>query len=178
MKLYVVRHGQTDWNLNGKIQGVSDIELNETGIEQAYELKDKIKDYKIDVIISSTLKRAKKTAEIINEAFGVDIIHTEKIVERGFGKFEGRIFETFDMDMLYDLTMNYSEDDVEPVLDLCDRISTFLEEVKEKYSDKNVLIVTHGGACRAIVAYLNYGKFPSKLAPAGFSNCEIREFDI
>lgn len=67
MKFYVVRHGQTDWNAEGRIQGKTDIELNETGIEQARQLKELIKDYNIDLIISSPLKRTRKTAEIINE---------------------------------------------------------------------------------------------------------------
>ena len=66
MKIYVVRHGQTNWNVKGKIQGKSDIELNEKGIEQAKELKELIKNYDINLIISSPLKRAKQTAEIIN----------------------------------------------------------------------------------------------------------------
>ena len=71
MKLYVMRHGQTDWNVAGKIQGSTDIELNETGIKQAEATKEKLLGENIDVIISSPLKRARKTAEII--ASGRDI---------------------------------------------------------------------------------------------------------
>ena len=66
MKIYVMRHGQTDWNLAGKAQGRTDIELNDTGIEQAKQTKKQIDNYKIDLIICSPLKRARKTAEIIN----------------------------------------------------------------------------------------------------------------
>ena len=67
MKIYVIRHGQTDWNVAGKCQGRTDIELNETGIEQAKQAKEQLKNYNIDQIICSPLKRTRKTAEIINE---------------------------------------------------------------------------------------------------------------
>ena len=63
--LYIVRHGQTDWNVRQLRQGRTDIELNETGIEQAMELRDKLKSVKIDVCYASPLKRAMKTAQII-----------------------------------------------------------------------------------------------------------------
>ena len=65
MKIYVVRHGQTDWNVAGKCQGRTDIELNNTGIEQAKNTKEQLKNYNIDLIICSPLKRAIKTAEIL-----------------------------------------------------------------------------------------------------------------
>ncbi len=68
MKLFVVRHGETDWNVERRLQGQTDIELNENGIRQANKLKQDLndKDCNIDLIISSPLKRAKKTAEIIS----------------------------------------------------------------------------------------------------------------
>ena len=91
MKFYVVRHGQTDWNAKGRIQGKTDIELNEIGIEQARQLKALIKDYNIDLIISSPLKRARKTAEIINETVKCNIIFEDSLKERGYGIFEGMI---------------------------------------------------------------------------------------
>lgn len=65
MKLFLTRHGQTDWNIAQKIQGRTDIELNATGIRQAENTREKLLDETIDLIISSPLKRTKKTAEII-----------------------------------------------------------------------------------------------------------------
>ena len=64
MKLYLARHGQTDWNLEHKAQGQVDIPLNDTGIKQAEELKDKLKSYDFDICYCSPLKRAIQTAEI------------------------------------------------------------------------------------------------------------------
>ena len=89
MKLYVIRHGQTDWNVAGKCQGMTDIELNSTGIEQAKQASEQIYNYKIDLIICSPLKRARKTAEIINEVTNCQIISDERIIERNCGNIEG-----------------------------------------------------------------------------------------
>ena len=89
MEIFVTRHGQTNWNFLGKIQGKTDIELNETGKLQAKETGEKIKEEKIDLIIASPLKRARETAEIINSNFGVQILEDERLMERGFGKSEG-----------------------------------------------------------------------------------------
>lgn len=96
MRLLLTRHGQTDWNVLGKIQGQTDIELNEIGIKQAEATREKIANQKIDVIISSPQKRAKKTAEIIAKGRNIPIIIDKEIEERNFGKFEGKTREEFD----------------------------------------------------------------------------------
>lgn len=90
MKLLLTRHGQTDWNVAGKVQGTTDIELNEIGKKQAEETGKKLLNYDIDIIISSPLKRAKKTAEIIRENRNIPILLDDGLKERCFGKFEGK----------------------------------------------------------------------------------------
>ena len=85
--IYVVRHGQTDWNLQGRCQGWHDIELNQTGIEQAEKLAKLLADVKFDVCFSSPLKRAVKTAQTIYDG---NIILDQRIIERGNGELEGR----------------------------------------------------------------------------------------
>lgn len=85
----MTRHGQTDWNLLGKIQGQTDIELNDTGRNQAEETGMQIQNEKIDLIITSPLKRAKETAEIINKNFNVSIIEDDRLLERKYGRNEG-----------------------------------------------------------------------------------------
>mgnify|MGYP005782903757 FL=1 len=89
MKILITRHGQTDWNVLGKIQGQTDIELNDNGRQQAKETGELIKNENIDIIITSPLKRAKETAKIINENFNVTIIEDNRLMERNFGKSEG-----------------------------------------------------------------------------------------
>ena len=89
MKLLVVRHGRTDWNDLGKVQGLADIKLNKEGINQAYQTKEKLKDYDIDLIISSPLTRTRQTAEIINEGRNIKTIYDDRIIERDYGEYEG-----------------------------------------------------------------------------------------
>ena len=181
MKLYVMRHGQTEWNVLKKIQGHTDIELNETGISQAQKAKDKFNEFSIDLIISSPLKRASKTAEIINEDKKVPIIIEEKIIERGFGDIEGACPDTDELFLnnnFWDYKANLTYGKVEPVADCCNKIWNFLDEVKSKYNDKNVLLVTHGGTARVIQAYFIGIKEDGMVPDIKFPNCEIREYDM
>ena len=89
MEILLTRHGQTEWNALGKLQGRQDIKLNEVGKEQALTTGEKIKNEKIDIIITSPLKRARETAEIINKQFNVEIVEDDRLMERCYGDFEG-----------------------------------------------------------------------------------------
>ena len=108
MKIYIIRHGQTDWNVNKIIQGQKDIELNNTGEEQARNQIKIFNEYNFDLIISSTLKRAQKTAQIINSEKNVDIIYDDRLRERNFGDYEGTP-SNFDEDPIYNLKTNIKE---------------------------------------------------------------------
>ena len=90
MEIFVVRHGQTEWNALEKLQGQTDIELNEVGREQAQITGEQIKNENIDLIITSPLKRARETAEIINKNFNAPIIEDKRLMERGYGELEGK----------------------------------------------------------------------------------------
>ena len=96
MKLLFTRHGQTEWNVLGKVQGRADISLNEKGKEQARKTAEKLQNEDFDLIICSPLKRARETAEIINIGRNVPVIYDETIAERDFGEFEGVQKEEFD----------------------------------------------------------------------------------
>lgn len=89
MKLYLIRHGQTDWNIQGKIQGSHDISLNETGLTQAEMLAESMETKPVKLIFSSTLKRAMSTAEALGRKQGVEIVPMPKLREVEFGKWEG-----------------------------------------------------------------------------------------
>ena len=89
MEILVTRHGQTDWNALGKLQGQTDIELNDIGRQQAKETGKLIKDENIDLIITSSLKRAVETAKIINANFKVNIVEDDRLMERKYGESEG-----------------------------------------------------------------------------------------
>ena len=96
MDLYIVRHGQTDGNVNKIMDGVRDIDLNENGIEQAKVTRDNLKDIKFDLVICSPLSRTKHTMEIIN-INNYPVIFDDRIKERDCGEFTGKGFESLDM---------------------------------------------------------------------------------
>ena len=95
MKILVVRHGRTNWNDLNKVQGLADIELNEEGKSQAKITAEKLKNEKIDLIISSPLTRTKQTAEIVRDGRDIDIIFDDRLKERDYGEFEGLTKEIF-----------------------------------------------------------------------------------
>lgn len=88
MKLYVVRHGLTDWNIQNKIQGLTDIPLNAAGVKQVTKLREKIRDMQFDICFASPLRRTMQTAQIITRG-QCQIIPDSRIIERSFGDFEG-----------------------------------------------------------------------------------------
>lgn len=175
MRLLLTRHGQTDWNVQGKAQGRTDTELNSTGIEQAKMLAEKIKNYNIDVIISSPLKRARKTAEIIATGRNIPILCDEDIIERSFGKYEGQKLKHDDFDAI----KRSGEIGVETDDEFLVRIKRFLERIKKEYKDKTVLIVTHKGTALGMCCYIeglpickeNTSKYKVE-------NCSILEYEI
>lgn len=181
MKLYVMRHGQTDWNVLGKVQGATDIELNEVGLQQAQNAKQNFNQYTIDLIFCSPLKRTRKTAEIINEDRKIPIVYEEKIVERYFGELEGskpmedEIFQKYNF---WDYEADIKICQVESVKEICKRVWGFLEEVKEKYADKNVLFVTHGGTAKTINSYFEGIGEDGILPQLALKNCEIKEYEL
>lgn len=175
MKIYVTRHGQTDWNVQGKTQGRADIELNEVGIKQAKQTKEELKNVDIDLIICSPLRRAKKTAEIINEGRNIPIIFDDQIMERDFGEFEG---EKIKFDEFWDYNAHPRYQKVETIQEIISRISNFLDRIKEEYKDKNILLVTHGGVSIAINCYFKGIPADGKLINYCLHNCEVQEFEI
>ncbi len=179
MKLLLTRHGQTDWNVKGKIQGMTDTELNETGIKQAKQVREKLLNENIDVIITSPLKRARKTAEIIGEGRHIPIIYDERIRERCFGKFEGLTPNEFDFSQIWNYKLNKHYEGAESTGELFDRVTDFLDKIKEEYKDKTVLVVTHGGVTVPIRATLEgIPEGMDVLKNLGIDNCEIKEYDI
>ena len=181
MKLYVVRHGQTDWNLSEKVQGRTDIELNQTGIEQAKQAKENLSEIDFDLVISSPLKRTRKTAEIINEDKNVPLIFDERLIERGFGDVEGtspRKTGVFKEVNIWNYNENIKYNNAETVVEICNRVWNLLDEIKEEYKGKNVLLVTHGGTIKTINAYFNGFDENGVLPRVEIGNCGIKEYEF
>lgn len=161
MKLYIMRHGETDWNRSKKLQGRADIELNEFGRTLAYKTRDGLKDVDFDLVITSPLKRAKETAWIVRGERGIPVIEDARIEEMGFGIYEGmcckgpecnitdKEFEHF-----FTEPQNYkAPEGGESFDEFCARTADFLNELyaKEEYQDSTILISAHGAVLCAML---------------------------
>ena len=170
MNLYVIRHGKTDWNLQSRMQGQSDTNLNQIGIEQADEVRKIIEEKNIDLIISSPLERTKQTAN-------KPIEYNEKIMERNFGILEGKIAtEIENLNDYFEYHKNQELEQGEKIQDFVNRVFEGMKQIEEKHLDKNVLVVTHGGVARAIDYYFNGLPEEKDVGKGLLSNCEIREY--
>lgn len=173
--LYVARHGQTDWNISGKIQGLADISLNEEGKRQAYQLKEKTASLGLDYVITSPLLRAKQTAEIISD-FEIPIVIDKRLTERDFGEFEGLTKQDFDTSSFWNHRLNQKYEKAENVRDFLTRVYHFLDEYKTIYETNNVLVVTHAGVVPAIGCYFNGIPTDNNLFTYHCPNGEILKF--
>jgi len=154
MKLFLVRHGETDWNKEGRLQGRNDIPLNETGIVQMERVADKLCQLsnEIDLIISTPLVRANKSAAIIAEKIGYekDIVIEPLFIERSFGSSEGMKKST----KIKENAVLYGWEDFDKFLD---RARAGLQKYVDS-GDKNILIVAHGDILQAIIVVMGNGK--------------------
>lgn len=155
MILYLMRHGQTDWNLEGRVQGKRDLPLNETGVAQAHKAALRFSELKknIETVYTSDLKRAKKTAEIISACLDLPMHYTKQLREMDFGKAEGikktdlpakfpYIYQAFN-----DVSNPERYDIGYPLGETVGAVQQrFMKVVQRLWEDRreNVLIVTHG----------------------------------
>lgn len=177
MKIYVIRHGRTNCNDEGKYNGKLDEDINEVGIKQAVEASKQVKDLNIDLVICSPLLRTRHTCEIVN-INNIPVIYDKRIEERNCGLLTNKELGEFYYTDFWNYYSDKKIDGLETIQDLFERIKLFLDDIKQKYKDKNILLVTHGGVARAIYFYFN--KLPSDgmIEKFGSSNCGITEYEI
>lgn len=154
MRIYLIRHGETDWNLEGRLQGREDIPLNETGVLQANICGQALKGMDIGAIIISPLSRARKTAEIIAGYVGLsELIVDNRLIERDFGELSGstydrrKYFDTFGIDA-----------GIEPFEALRERLIDCITSCAKVHTGHDAIMVSHGGAINAAVAALTGGE--------------------
>lgn len=155
MNLFVIRHGQTEQNVKKVVQGVTDSELTQEGILQIEKLKPLIDEKKIDRIIASPLKRAMRTAEIISDG-RLPVNVDDRLQERNWGLYEQIEISKVDRINCWNYYLNTKDNSIEPIQDFMKRIGEVLWELKIKYEDQNILLVTHSAVTRAIYYYV-YG---------------------
>jgi len=160
--IYLVRHGETEWNEKKLIQGHSDIPLNKKGEIQAKQLGEKLKDIHFEAVFSSDLVRAKRTAEIMVLEKKLAVITTKALRERLFGRYEGKqVTELrrilgelvlFSKERQKKLELNEIENDE----DVMGRFIPFIRETAVAYQGKNILVVSHGGLIRALLDRIGF----------------------
>jgi len=156
MKITTVRHGQTSWNIERRLQGQSDIELDDMGLSQTEKLGLRLANEKIDIIYTSSLKRAAKTAEVINRHHGVELIVVPALREMHCGIYEGRILDGHEgfgqkLDYHYQ-NINEPMPEGESIAEISKRVRGFLDEVLAK-QHKHVVIVSHYGIILNALCY-------------------------
>lgn len=152
MKLYVARHGQTVWNAQNKVCGITDVELTEKGIDQAKKLADLVQNYNIDIIISSPLKRAVETSKIVADKNNIVMQIEESLIEQNYGIYEG--VDRKDAGFLANKrNFAYRYPNGESMMQVAYRIYGLIDKIGEQYQDKNVLLICHGGVSRIIRTY-------------------------
>lgn len=173
--LYLMRHGETLFNERRKIQGWSDSPLTNKGIKQAEVARECLKDIQFDHYYSSTSERCCDTLEIVTD-YKVEYKRLKQLKERNFGTFEGESEDlnpkrdgTFDYD---DLFSHYGGEYLE---DVVKRMSNTLKEIMDKEDHKNVLVVSHGGACYSFLSSVVDPVIVDK--HGGFTNCCILHFE-
>ena len=177
--IYIIRHGQTDWNIEHRTQGHTDIALNKKGIEQAELITQKIANLKIDNIISSDLKRAYMTAQIINKKFNKTIEEDKRLREFCFGTLEGITRDKITQEIWDDFNKNAKQFNAETKEEIFNRIKSFIDNIKSNNINKNTLVVTHGGPIRMIKYYLDNGdNFNDKKYLAEYMTLEINNLDV
>lgn len=147
----LLRHGQTDWNLNHRYQGTRDIPLNATGEQQAREAHELIMELPFADVYCSDLDRARTTAKLVlGDIFPMEKVHFDRrLRERSFGVFEGGPFDRERMPLEYIRAMDadpnhFKFPEGESLIDVTERVRPFYQEIREKYPDQAVLVVAHG----------------------------------
>lgn len=160
MKILLVRHGETDFNKNKRIQGHTDIPLNETGENQAINAGSKISKYDVDAAFSSPLKRAIQTARLMldnsknNSNKELEIITDDRLIEKYFGDFEGSTFEEY----FSALESGEGLETVELEERVYKRASEFFINQYDEYKGKTICVVCHGALIRIFLRTL--GLYP------------------
>ncbi len=180
MKIFFVRHGETSWNVEGRLQGQIDkIQLTKKGIDQAEEISKKLQQINFDVILSSPSVRTIQTAEIINKSKKKQIILHNELKERGYGELEGEYAKdgNYNIKQMWDIDNIYDIHGVERVDFFIKRIHEFIDNLIKENKYNKVLLVSHSGVSIATKTYFHGIPDDRDLLKLGIGNCEVVTFE-
>lgn len=156
-RIFLIRHGTTDWNLSGRLQGHSDLGLNARGLEQAAAVAARLKAEKIDLIYSSDLKRAWKTATIIAAEHGMPVTTLPELREIHFGDWEGQTYASIQAREPHsteswkkDLT-HFAPPGGESLAQMAARVADVLARLNSSRAEDCLAIVAHGGPLQVLL---------------------------
>ena len=158
--IYIARHGETIWNVEGRIQGRSDPDLSPKGYAQSLGLLDQLKGRSLSAIYTSTLKRSFLTAEPVANHFGLPIQRQPELDEIAFGLLEGQLLFEFDetlkneWERFRDQRFTYHIPGGENYTDVANRIRPFMERTLQNHEGQEVLIVGHRVVNRLLIGML------------------------
>ncbi|MDI9331292.1 MAG: histidine phosphatase family protein [Alphaproteobacteria bacterium] len=150
-RIIAIRHGETAWNVDTRIQGQLDVELNETGHWQARQAATALQGEDIAAIYASDLSRAFQTAQAIGSAVGVKPVSTVALRERHFGHFQTRTWSEIETlwpeqaHLWRTRVPDWSPDGGESLLELRERISSVVAELAQRHMGEQIVLVSHGG---------------------------------
>ena len=156
-ELWLVRHGQTDWNVEGRFQGQSDVPLNEAGLTQARKLADELNGHEFASVYSSDLKRAYQTAEIIARKVAAPLHVDPRLREICQGEWEGLLVSEVRQRYNQDFSGPYHDiahsraPGGESVIEVADRLTQAADDIALAFPGQPVLLVSHGLALSALV---------------------------
>lgn len=168
--IYLVRHGQTYWNVEERLQGQSDSPLTEEGLHQAHQMGEQFADIKFAAIYSSDIGRAKTTAEIIAQYHHQNVLVSDLIRERYFGKYEGHLAKEME-EALQDKTKEANQlskderlkyqfdEDIETDQELIRRLYRFFQKVHSAHPGEKLLTVSHAALLRTFLIYLDVARY-------------------
>jgi len=160
IKIYIARHGETTWNVEGRIQGRSDPDLSPKGYDQSLALLEQLKSRPLSAIYTSTLKRSLFTAQPVANHIGLPIQRQSELDEIAFGVLEGRNLYQFDevtkseWEKFKDDRFNYRIPGAENYTDVANRIKPFLDRILQSHGGQEVLIVGHRVVNRLLIGML------------------------
>lgn len=184
MEVYIIRHGETVWNAAGKLQGQTDIELNEKGRELAGKLGEQLEQVHFDKIFASPLIRAYETACLIRGHRNIPIIRDDRLKEISFGVEEGCDFRIWaNPECQYHPFFTAPQDYVPPqdgegFEDVKARTKEFLLEVIEPLAKdhERIMIVAHGALNKGLMSYIEKNDLPNYWGQGLQKNCEADVF--
>lgn len=159
LRLYVTRHGETQWNVEKRFQGSADSPLTEKGMRQAALLGERLKEVRLDCIYTSSSPRALKTTELIRGQRSIEVLPMDALQEMRLGSWEGRLGDDIKAEeperwnAFWHNPPAYRPDLGESYPQVQERVLNVLNRIVTEHTSQNILIVTHGVIFKVIMAY-------------------------